>query len=349
MAKKTAFLLTDRKLATTNGKTAHGLILGSCRYEILAVIDSAHAGKDAGEVIDGQHRAIPIFANIESAITTLQQKPDFVVISFAPHGGKFTPSLVETIKEALIQGVSVVNGLHSLVSEDDELAALADQYQCDIIDIRKPKSIDELHAWEGEIAKVRTPRIAVLGTDCAIGKRSTCYQLLELCHTQSINVEMIYTGQTGWLQGLDYGFIFDATLNDFVSGELEHHILRCIAEKNPELILVEGQSSLRNPSGPCGAEMLLSAGAKYVILQHIPGREYFCTDSHKSYKIPSLSSEIELIKFYGAEVIAVTLNTNELGDSALPTLDIPVICPRREGVSALLPLIKKIIESENEN
>ena len=33
--------------------------------------------------------------------------------------------------------------------------------------------------------------------------------------------EVIYTGQTGWLQGFRHGFIFDATLNDFVSGELE--------------------------------------------------------------------------------------------------------------------------------
>ena len=35
---------------------------------------------------------------------------------------------------------------------------------------------------------------------------------------------MIYTGQTGWLQGGEYGFIFDSTLNDFVSGELENAI-----------------------------------------------------------------------------------------------------------------------------
>ena len=40
---------------------------------------------------------------------------------------------------------------------------------------------------------------------------------------------MIYTGQTGWLQGGRFGFILDATPNDFVSGELEHAIVEVVA------------------------------------------------------------------------------------------------------------------------
>ena len=72
--------------------------------------------------------------------------------------------------------------------------------------------------------------------------------------------------------GHDYGFIFDSTPNDFVSGELENVVFRCDRDCSPDLILLEGQSSLRNPSGPCGAEFLCSAMAKGVILQHMPGR-----------------------------------------------------------------------------
>ena len=44
----------------------------------------------------------------------------------------------------------------------------------------------------------------------------------------------------------DYGFILDATPNDFVSGELESAIVRCDRELAPQLILIEGQSALRN-------------------------------------------------------------------------------------------------------
>ena len=43
---------------------------------------------------------------------------------------------------------------------------------------------------------------------------------------------MIYTGQTGKLQGGHYGFILDSTLNDFVSGELESAVMLC-EEKTP--------------------------------------------------------------------------------------------------------------------
>ena len=61
------------------------------------------------------------------------------------------------------------------------------------------------------------------------------------------SADMIYTGQTGWMQGWDYGFIFDSTVNDFVSGELEKSIVVCYKEKNPDFIIIEGQAALRNP------------------------------------------------------------------------------------------------------
>ncbi|MEM1359258.1 MAG: signal peptidase I, partial [Bacteroidota bacterium] len=40
-------------------------------------------------------------------------------------------------------------------------------------------------------------------------------------------------GQTGWMQGSKYGFIFDSTLNDFVSGELTHAILQAYKNEQP--------------------------------------------------------------------------------------------------------------------
>ena len=90
------------------------------------------------------------------------------------------------------------------------------------------------------------------------------------------NAEMIYTGQTGWMQGAPYGFVLDAVANDFVSGELEHAIVCCDRELNPDVILIEGQSSLRNPSGPIAvSEFICSGGASGVVLQHAIGREFF--------------------------------------------------------------------------
>ncbi len=121
----------------------------------------------------------------------------------------------------------------------------------------------------------------MLGTDCALGKRTTTRMLVEACRRAGLRAEWIYTGQTGWLQGAPFGFILDATANDFVSGELEHAIVSCARERSPDVIFLEGQSALRNPSGPCGSELLLSAGARGVVLQHAPGAASSSTGSRR--------------------------------------------------------------------
>jgi uncharacterized NAD-dependent epimerase/dehydratase family protein len=65
MQKANAIIITAGHLDSSNGKTAHGLIRGTERFNIVGVIDDKHAGKDAGEVLDGKKRNIPIYASIE--------------------------------------------------------------------------------------------------------------------------------------------------------------------------------------------------------------------------------------------------------------------------------------------
>ena len=66
--KKKAVVATDGMLKLDYAKTAHGLIRGSERFEVLAIIDSKHAGSDAGDILDGQHRNIPVIDSVEQAI-----------------------------------------------------------------------------------------------------------------------------------------------------------------------------------------------------------------------------------------------------------------------------------------
>ena len=76
------------------------------------------------------------------------------------------------------------------------------------------------------------------------------------------------------------------------------------------MILIEGQSSLRNPSGPCGAEFLLSGNCKGVLLQHAPGREYFDGLENLESLIPPIEEEIELITkpiYFGLDWISIVL------------------------------------------
>ncbi|HAK94527.1 MAG TPA: DUF1611 domain-containing protein [Planctomycetes bacterium] len=343
----TAIVLTNGDLLTVHGKTAHGLLRGSSRFAILGVVDHLHAGKDAGELLDGVRRGIPVFGSIRDALAGLGARPEFCVVGVATHGGRLVAPLRTLLKEALAAGMSVVNGLHEYASDDPDLAALARRDGAAIIDVRKPKPTCELHFWSGAILQCATPRIAVLGMDCAIGKRTTAHLLVEACNAAGIAAEMLYTGQTGWMQGADYGCVLDSLPNDFVAGEIEHAILSCVRDRNPDLIVIEGQSSLSNPCGPCGAELLLSGGARGVVLQHAPGRRCFEGYEERTCAIPPIAREIELIGMYGAEVLAVTLNRQGLDAAGLAAarerlrreLRLPVIDPLA-AIDELLPIVR---------
>lgn len=345
-----AVILTNGLLITNDAKTAHGLIRGTERYEIVGVIDLPTAGQDAGVVLDGKNRDIPIFSSLAEAIEKLQSI-DYLIIGVATMGGVLPPDMLEIIKEAIQKGISIVNGLHEYLSEKPELVTLAEEYKVKLIDVRKPKSRKDLHFWTGKIYDVKAQIIAVIGMDCALGKRTTARMVRQACEANGINAQMIYTGQTGWLQGGKYGFIFDSTLNDFVSGEIEHAIVSCWKETQADVILIEGQSSLRNPSGPCGLEFLISGQAKHVILIHAPKRTYFDNEPHWG-KIPSVESEIEIIEKFGSKVIALALNTEECSEEEAfdyqkfyeNKLEIPVLLPLQEGVGEILPVLKGLMK-----
>lgn len=352
--KRPAIVLANRMFKTPNGKVAHGLIRGSDRFQVTAVVDPDCAGEDAGEALDGQRRGIPIVASLEEALSISRETPRYCVVGIATHGGRFTDELRTTVLEAVKRGLSVVNGLHDAASEDSEIAAAAEAAGVELMDLRKSPPKNTLHFWEGEVLEVRAPRIAVLGTDCALGKRTTTRLLVQALNDSGVRAEMIYTGQTGWMQGARFGFVFDAVVNDYVSGEVEHAIVSCDREAQPDIMVIEGQSSLRNPSGPCGAEFLLSGGARGVVLQHAPGREFFEGFEDQKLRIPPVADEIALIAMYGARTLAVTLNDAHTSADELIAcqqdyereLGIPVLRPLQEGLDRLVPVIREYIEVE---
>ena len=305
-------ILTNGLLDSRQAKTCHGILRGSQRFRAVAVIDFRFAGKDAGEVMDGRPIGVPVWASVADFFrSSSQERPLYCLVGVALAGGRLPDAFREQLLEALDHGLSLVNGLHTFLSDDPVFAARAAVRGLRLIDVRKPKPRHTLRFWTGDIFAVKIPIIAVLGLDCAIGKRTTARWLLDACHKSGIYAEMIYTGQTGWMQGVRYGFIFDSTLNDFISGELEGAIISCAQNCKPNLIVIEGQSSLRNPSGPAGSEMILSGNARGIILQYAPARSYY---EGTQIFIPSVESEIALIRMYGAEVLALTLSEEGLDD-----------------------------------
>jgi uncharacterized NAD-dependent epimerase/dehydratase family protein len=350
----TAVVLAPGTFATDKAKTAHGLVRGSERFDVVGVIDDSQAcvGRDAGEVLDGRPRNIPIFATLADALKGAPRRPDTCIVGMAVAGGTMSPAIRALLVEAAEAGLTIVNGLHELAADDPTIAAAAARGGARIKDIRKPRPTRELRFWNGDIARVRAPRLAVLGTDCSLGKRTTARLLVEACRGAGLRAEMIYTGQTGWMQGGRYGFVLDSTPNDFVAGELEGAIVACDRETSPDLIVIEGQSALRNPSGPCGAELLVSGAAHAAILQHAPGRP--CFKGLPGWAVPDLDEEMELVRLYRSRVLAIALNGDGVQPAALAEearrlealLAVPVVRPLAEGVAPLLPLVRRYIEAE---
>lgn len=353
MMKENAIILSGGMLDTSNAKTAHGLIRKSSRYNIVGVIDSVSAGKDAGDVLDGVNRNMPVYASVAQFVAQGTQKAAYAVIGIALPGGVLPADMLEDIKAAVKAGISIVSGLHRFLNDIPELKHLADEHGVQLIDIRKPRPKSELKFWSGEIYNVKAAIIAVLGTDCALGKRTTAVLATAALRDAGHNAHMIFTGQTGWLQGHKYGFILDTTYNDFVSGELEDAVVTCYKETGAEVMFIEGQSALSNPSGPCGAELLLSAQAKGVILQHAPARIYFEGREEDKIEI-NLAREIQLIQLYGAKVLAITINTEHLSrEEALKykaqyeaEFSIPAILPLDEdGPQQLAAVVKQYMKA----
>ena len=350
-----ALVIAEGAYRTSDAKTAHGLVRGPSRWQIAGVVDSTCAGGDAGTSLDGRARNIPVFASIEDALAKSPAKPGWCVVGVATHGGRLTSELRAVLLQAARAGLSIVNGLHELAGEDQAIAQAVRDSGARIIDLRRPRPVSELAFWHGHALKLSVPRVAVLGTDCALGKRTTTQLLVAESRARGWRAEMVYTGQTGWMQGTKHGFIFDATPNDFVSGELERAVVECAHEEKPGVIFLEGQSALRNPSGPCGAELLLSAGARLAVLQHAPARKFFDGTEELGLAIPPLREEIELLRFYRAEVAGVTLNTVGLAADSFERerarleaeLGLPVVLPLHQGVGRIVEALRSKIAASS--
>ena len=304
-----ALVWCDGAFGTPNGKTAHGLVRFTERYEVRGVVDRRHAGYDAGEVLDGVAKGIPVFADVGAAFTTLRASGQLThfVIGIAPDGGRLTDHDRAAVRAALSSGLHVDCGLHDFLSEDPELAAVARAHGVQLRDVRKPPPIGELHHFSGRIEEVGARRFAVLGTDSAVGKRTTTVLLTQGFRARGLTAEMIGTGQTAWLQGVRYGIVLDSLINDFVAGELEHAVVRAWDEVRPDVVVVEGQGSLMNPAYPGGFEILAATRPHGIVMQHAPARAEY--DGFPGYALHPLATQIRAMELVsGREVRAVTLN-----------------------------------------
>ena len=309
---------------TPEGKTAHGLVRFTERYRVLGVIDARYAGRDAGEVLDGRPNGIPVFADFAEAFAKTRDAegggPTHLVVGLAPDGGRLPDGARDEIARAIDDGLHVDSGLHDFLYRDARLAGLATERGVRLRDVRRTPDRDELHFFTGAIERVDCLKLAVLGTDSAIGKRTTAWLLVHGFRDSGRRAELIGTGQTAWLQGARYAMVMDSCINDFVSGEIEHAVVSAFDEAQPDVLVIEGQGSLMNPAYPGGFEILAAGRPDAVVLQHAPTRREY--DGFPGYPLHPLPEQINAIQTVsGRPVVAVTLN-----HEGLRADDVPAAC-----------------------
>src|ERR1700754_3855841 len=82
-----AVVYCEGQFGEQDGKTANGLVRHSEKYDILSVIDSTHAGADAGMLLDGAAVGIPVLDSLASAIAHAGHVADYLICGVAPADG----------------------------------------------------------------------------------------------------------------------------------------------------------------------------------------------------------------------------------------------------------------------
>jgi uncharacterized NAD-dependent epimerase/dehydratase family protein len=298
-------ILAEGAFGVLGSKTA-ACVIRHRPDEVVAVIDSTKAGMTSEEAI-GLGGSIPVVSSLPEA---MKYRPDAVLIGIAPKGGVLPEEWREILKDAISKGLSVFSGMHTLISEDGELAAMAREKGTALVDLRKVP--DDLPVAKCLAAEVDAFVVLTVGTDCATGKMTVALQMTEKARERGMNAHFAPTGQTGiYIAG--EGIAVDRVIGDFVAGAAEKLVIE--SSKDHDLVIVEGQGSIFHP-GYSGVALAMLHGAlpDALILCHQPSRKLV-----SDYDIPLVSLP-EAIRIHDAvsapikpaPVVGIALNCFDL-------------------------------------
>jgi len=234
--KRRIVILAEKKFGPMTSKMANSAI----RYlgeEIIAVIDSAHAGKTVEHVL-GFGGDIPIYGILDESF---RHNPNTLLIGISPPGGKFPSGWYPLIINAIQNKLHIISGLHEYLSDIAEFTVLAEKYRVRIVDLRKNTKPNILA--RGIARKFRSKIILTVGTHGNVGKMTTTIELVKEMQDRGKSADWVATGQIGILiKGK--GVPIDSIKGDFISGNVEAAIAS--ADGNYEYVFVEGQGSLQH-------------------------------------------------------------------------------------------------------
>jgi uncharacterized NAD-dependent epimerase/dehydratase family protein len=350
MAIKKTLVYADKLFSCADGKIAHGLIRFSNRFDVCCVVDSTIPEGDAGIILDGKKRNIPLYNNLNNALK--YTKADTFIVGAVSEGGIMPEGYDKAVKWALENGLDVVSGLHKFISGDPFFVKLSEKNNCTITDVRKIFR-DHKRVYTGSIKNVASFRVAIIGTDSAIGKRTIAVIINEELKRRGYISDMIYTGQTGWMQGWPHGIVLDAMINDFVAGGIESAIIDSWNDLKPDFMLIEGQGSLVHPFFPGGFEILAAGCIDGFILVDAPGRPYL--DGFPGFSMPDANRVVKIAELLTEKpLIGIGINREKLDKEGIKTakeklkksFNVPVVEPLSEGAGEIVDALEMLNEKK---
>ena len=287
--------------------------ISALRYldnEILCVIDSVFAGKKISEVSIIK-KDIPVVENINKAKA---MGANVLLLGVLTSGGVRPKSWNNVIKEALNQGMSIINGLHDQVYPDFS-KYLTDKTQW-IWDTRVPQFVPKIGS--AKAINLSNKRVLMIGTDMAAGKMTVGLELYSYLKEKQINTGFVATGQVG-ITVTGKGIPLDAYKLDHACGAVESAV---IEQRDKDVVIVEGQGSILHPGSSATLPLMRGTCPTHMILCHIARNDSL--RSLENIKIPDLKKFIKLNEelasvigtYPSTKVIGVALNTTLMTDEA---------------------------------
>ena len=298
-----AILMHDG-LQGAKGKTGISLLRYS-QNPIVAVIDEA-ADSESIRALTGIDREVPIVPSLQAALAL---DPTVLAIGLAPSGGMLPEPWYAEVKQAVKAGLSVMNGLHTQMNQDAEIAGSIAPGRW-VWDMRQEP--EGLTVGGGRARLLGCDRVLTVGTDMAVGKMSTSIELNRTARASGLRSKLIATGQTGLMLGED-GVPLDAIRVDYASGAVEQCLTRY--GDDHDILFVEGQGSLLNPASTATLPLIRGTQPTHLILVHKAGLTHI--QHFSDFQIPPLTEVVKLYEavataggtFAPAKVVGIALNT----------------------------------------
>jgi uncharacterized NAD-dependent epimerase/dehydratase family protein len=259
-----------------------------------------------------------------------------LIIGVANSGGFIPANWIPSLVRALEDGLDIISGMHTHLTEVSALKEMAARQGRRLIDVRQPPGEIPIATGRKRTGK----RLLTIGTDCALGKKYTALAFTRGFLARGIAADFRATGQTG-IMIAGSGIPIDAVVADFAAGAAE---MLSPDAADDHWDVIEGQGSL-TPPAYAGVSLALLHGSQpdVVVVCHEPGRE--CIVGHPEYALPTSEEIIDLALRLGRRTnpsircAGVSLNTAQLDAESAERLladesgrlGLPVADPMRGG------------------